>query len=160
MSDYTMRVPVSNFEDAAILAGQLRKRGKVIVFTNGCFDLLHPGHLEILERSREMGDFLFVGVNTDKSVVRLKGPLRPVQTLESRTAILSSLRSVDCVVPFSEDTPLELIKKILPDVLVKGGDYTVERVVGGEVVIKNGGTVKIVPLIHGFSTTSVIKRSN
>ncbi len=160
MSDYTMRVPVSNSEDAAILARQLRKRGKVIVFTNGCFDLLHPGHLEILERSRDMGDFLFVGVNTDKSVVRLKGSLRPVQTLESRTAILSSLRSVDCVVPFSEDTPLELIKKILPDVLVKGGDYTVEKVVGGEVVIKNGGKVKIVPLIHGFSTTSTIERSN
>ncbi|MCK5840891.1 MAG: D-glycero-beta-D-manno-heptose 1-phosphate adenylyltransferase [Candidatus Sabulitectum sp.] len=160
MSDCTMRVPVINSEDAAVLAHQLRKRGKVIVFTNGCFDLLHPGHLEILEKSREMGDFLFVGVNTDKSVARLKGPLRPVQTLESRTAILSSLRSVDCVVPFSEDTPRELIEKILPDVLVKGGDYTVERVVGGEVVIKNGGKVKIVPLVHGFSTTSIIKRSN
>jgi len=160
LSDYTMRVPVSNSEDAAILARQLRKRGKVIVFTNGCFDLLHPGHLEILERSRNMGDFLFVGINTDESVVRLKGLLRPVQTLESRTAILSSLRSVDCVIPFSEDTPLELIKKILPDVLVKGGDYTSEKVVGGEVVIKNGGKVKIVPLIHGFSTTSIIKRSN
>lgn len=155
-----MRVPVSNSEDAAMLARELRKRGKIIVFTNGCFDLLHPGHLEILERSREMGDFLFVGVNTDKSVVRLKGPLRPVQTLESRAAILSSLRSVNCVVPFSEDTPLELIKKILPDVLVKGGDYTVEKVIGGEVVIKNGGKVKIVQLIHGFSTTSIIERSN
>ena len=160
MSDHAMRVPVINSEDAAILARQLSNTGKVIVFTNGCFDLLHPGHLEILERSRDMGDFLFVGVNTDESVVRLKGPLRPVQTLESRTAILSSLRSVDCVVPFSEDTPLELIKKILPDVLVKGGDYTIEKVVGGEVVIKNGGKVKIVPLIHGFSTTSIIERSN
>ncbi len=160
MSDHTRRTPVINSKDAAVLACELRKSGKIIVFTNGCFDLLHPGHLEILERSREMGDFLFVGVNTDESVARLKGPLRPVQTLESRTAILSCLRSVDCVVPFSEDTPLELIEEILPDVLVKGGDYTVDKVVGGAVVLKNGGKVKIVPLIKGFSTTSTIERSN
>lgn len=158
MSKRIDRVPVYNAEDAAVYADTKRRSGKLIVFTNGCFDLLHPGHLEILERAREMGDCLFVGVNSDDSVARLKGPARPVQTLECRSAILSSLRSVDCVIPFEEDTPLKLIQKILPDILVKGGDYTADEVVGAEVVIANGGRVKIVPLLEGHSTTSIIRK--
>ncbi|MCK5131359.1 MAG: D-glycero-beta-D-manno-heptose 1-phosphate adenylyltransferase [Candidatus Sabulitectum sp.] len=158
MSNYTRRAPVTTAEDAVILACKLREQGKQIVFTNGCFDFLHPGHLEILEKSREMGDSLFVGLNSDDSVARLKGPSRPIQPLESRAAILSSLRSVDCVIPFSEDTPLELIRKILPDILVKGGDYTVKQVVGAEIVIGNGGEVEIVPLVKGYSTTCIAER--
>lgn len=157
MSDCTNRVPVVSVEDAASLARELRKQGKQIVFTNGCFDLLHPGHLEILEKSREMGDCLFVGLNTDDSVIRLKGSSRPVQSLESRAAILSSLRFVDCVIPFSEDTPISLIEKILPDVLVKGGDYTVRQVVGAEIVMGNGGRVEIVPLLEEYSTSSIVR---
>lgn len=160
MSDCIVRAPVFSAEEAARLACELREQGKYIVFTNGCFDILHPGHLEILEKSREMGDSLFVGLNSDDSVARLKGTSRPVQSLESRAAILSSLRSVDCVIPFSEDTPLELIKKILPDVLVKGGDYTVKQVVGAEIVIENGGRVEIVPLKKGYSTTLIVGKTN
>jgi D-beta-D-heptose 7-phosphate kinase/D-beta-D-heptose 1-phosphate adenosyltransferase len=128
------------------------------VFTNGCFDIFHPGHLEILEKARMQGDFLFVGVNTDDSVKRLKGTARPVQPLESRVAVLSGLRSVDCVVPFSQDTPLELITEILPDVLVKGGDYTEDQVVGAGVVRQNHGDVVIVPLLDGYSTTLIVEK--
>ncbi len=156
MSSYSERAPVLSFKEAAAFAADIRENGKCIVFTNGCFDLLHPGHLHILEVSRGKGDYLFVGVNTDNSVSRLKGESRPIQPLESRTAILSSLRSVDCVIPFSEDTPLELVKLILPDVLVKGGDYRQDQIVGADAVIGNGGRVEIVPLLHGHSTTSTI----
>lgn len=159
MSNFVKRAPVLTMEDAVSFATELRKQGKQIVFTNGCFDLLHPGHLEVLEQSRKLGDSLFVGVNTDDSVVRLKGPSRPIQQLQTRTAILSCLRSVDCVIPFADDTPLELIKKILPDILVKGGDYSVEQVVGAEVVISNGGKVEIVKLLDGYSTTSIIEKT-
>ncbi|RKZ04287.1 D-glycero-beta-D-manno-heptose 1-phosphate adenylyltransferase [Candidatus Fermentibacteria bacterium] len=136
----------------------MRKQGKRIVFTNGCFDIFHPGHLEILEKARMQGDFLFVGVNTDDSVKRLKGTARPVQPLESRVAVLSGLRSVDCVVPFSQDTPLELITEILPDVLVKGGDYSEDQVVGAGVVRQNHGDVVIVPLLDGYSTTLIVEK--
>ncbi len=158
MSDCVWRAPVLSAAEAAGLAHRLRKQGKRIVFTNGCFDLLHPGHLEILEKARMQGDFLFVGVNTDDSVRRLKGDARPVQFLESRVAVLSGLRVVDCVVPFSQDTPLELITEIIPDVLVKGGDYAEEQVVGADVVRENHGDVVIIPLINGYSTTLVIEK--
>lgn len=136
---------------------QFRAPWFTVVFTNGCFDLLHPGHLEILEKSREMGDMLIVGLNTDESVSRLKGPSRPVQSLENRAAVLSCIRFVDCVVPFPEDTPAELISVLLPDVLVKGGDYTVETVAGSETVLKMGGRVEIVPILEGHSTTALLE---
>jgi len=152
-----MRAPVLTAELAGELACSLRKQGRLIVFTNGCFDLLHPGHLEILQKSREMGDWLFVGLNTDDSVKRLKGDSRPVQNLQSRSAVLSCLRFVDCVVPFPEDTPLRLINIILPDVLVKGGDYTVDQIVGADTVLRNGGRVETVALVRGHSTTSIIE---
>lgn len=158
MSNYILRAPVVSATEAAGLADSLRKQGKRIVFTNGCFDIFHPGHLEILEKARMQGDFLFVGVNTDDSVKRLKGTARPVQPLESRVAVLSGLRSVDCVVPFSQDTPLELITEILPDVLVKGGDYSEDQVVGAGVVRQNHGDVVIVPLLDGYSTTLIVEK--
>jgi len=141
---------------AAHFVGDLRARGLTVVFTNGCFDILHPGHLEILEKASDMGDILVVGLNTDSSVERLKGSGRPVQPLESRASVLSCIRFVDCVVPFEEDTPLELVRLLLPDVLVKGGDYSTDTVVGADTVLANGGRVCIVPLLPGFSTTSLI----
>lgn len=157
MSKFPERAPVVEADEASRLAVKLRRQGRKIVFTNGCFDLLHPGHLTILEKSRALGDFLFVGLNSDESVARLKGPSRPIQSLSGRAAVLSSLRSVDCVVPFSQDTPFELIKKILPDVLVKGGDYTIEQIVGADTVIENGGRVEIIPLVKGYSTTVLVR---
>jgi len=151
------RAPVMTACEAVKFLEQRRAPWYTVVFTNGCFDLLHPGHLEILEKSRAMGDLLVVGVNTDESVKRLKGPSRPVQSLDSRVAVLSAIRFVDCVVPFSEDTPEELISVLLPDVLVKGGDYTVDTVVGAETVLRMGGRVEIVPVLKGYSTTALLK---
>lgn len=156
MSDLVMRAPVLTAEQAGELTCLLKKQGKRIVFTNGCFDLLHPGHLEVLQKAREMGDWLVVGLNSDNSVKRLKGAARPVQNLESRAAVLSCLRFVDCVVPFKEDTPLLLIEMLLPDVLVKGGDYSANLIVGADAVIRNGGRVETVALITGHSTTAII----
>jgi len=127
-----------------------------VVFTNGCFDVIHAGHVHILRRARRMGDRLIVGVNTDPSVRRLKGEGRPVNPLEARLEVLSEFRSVDHIVPFDEDTPLRLIGAIKPDVLVKGGDYTRDTVVGGETVTAYGGRVEIVPLLEGFSSTGIL----
>jgi len=135
-----------------------RQHGKV-VFTNGVFDLLHPGHVELLERSRAEGDLLVVGVNTDASVRRLgKGSDRPIVPEGARTRVLAGLAAVDCVVLFDEDTPLDLITALTPDVLVKGADYTVERIVGADVVQARGGRVVRIPIVAGFSTTSIIER--
>lgn len=132
--------------------------GKKIVFTNGCFDILHNGHIEILSQAAESGDVLVIGVNADASVKRLKGNTRPVNNETFRSLMLASLTIVDAVVIFEEDTPLSLITDIEPDVLLKGGDYTIEQIVGAEEVIKSGGEVKIVPLVKGFSTTSIIQK--
>jgi rfaE bifunctional protein nucleotidyltransferase chain/domain len=125
--------------------------------TNGCFDILHPGHVSYLQKARAMGDRLIIAVNDDDSVKRLKGPERPINTLDRRMALLSALECVDWVVPFSEDTPERLICKILPDVLVKGGDYKPEEIAGGECVSQNGGEVQIIEFIEGHSTTDIIK---
>ncbi len=130
----------------------IKAAGCRVVFTNGCFDLIHPGHVLVLSRAASLGDFLFVGLNTDESVRRLKGPGRPVQTLEARASVLSSLRSVDYVVPFSEDTPYELIAALMPHVLVKGGDYRAEEVVGGGLVRE----VVIIPTLAGHSTSAIL----
>ena len=129
--------------------------GKKIVFTNGCFDLLHAGHIHSLNQAAALGDKLIVGLNSDASVKRLKGERRPIQQEQNRALILASLFMVDAVVVFEEDTPLEIIKKIMPDVLVKGGDYTPESVVGAKEVIANGGKVEIISLIEGLSTTNL-----
>jgi len=129
-----------------------------LVFTNGVFDLLHPGHVDILLAARREGDALVVGVNSDASVKRLKGPGRPVRTLEERSYVLAALAMVDAVVAFAQDTPLELILHLRPDVLVKGGDYTPDTVIGSREVRGWGGRVTIVPLTAGQSTTSIIER--
>lgn len=139
-------------------AAQWRLLGKTISFTNGCFDILHEGHIYSLSQAASEGDILVVGVNADQSVKRLKGEDRPVNNGHSRALLLASLLLVDAVVIFEEDTPLQLITALLPDVLVKGGDYTVDQIAGAKEVIANGGKVIINPLLEGFSTTALITR--
>ena len=131
---------------------------KQIAFTNGCFDILHQGHLEVLSQAATLGDILVVGINTDASIKKLKGKDRPVNDQLFRARMLAALTMIDAVVLFDEETPLELIRIIEPDILVKGGDYTIEQVVGAEDVIKNGGEVKIIPLVKGYSTTALIQK--
>ncbi|MFO0861527.1 MAG: D-glycero-beta-D-manno-heptose 1-phosphate adenylyltransferase [Phycisphaerales bacterium] len=135
-----------------------RRAGQKIVFTNGCFDVLHAGHVALLDQAAKHGDFLVVGLNDDASVKRLKGPTRPVNTQEDRAKVLGSLGSVGSVVFFAEDTPIKLIEAVKPDVLVKGGDYTKDKVVGHEVVEKHGGCVVLIDLVEGRSTTNTIKK--
>lgn len=147
-------------DEAAVMSAELRANGSRIIFTNGCFDIIHPGHVHILRKARALGDVLFLGVNTDDSISRLKGPTRPFITLEARVQLLLELRSVSFVVPFDEDTPLKLIKKIVPDVIVKGGDYTIDSVVGADFVESHGGRVEIIPLMKGFSSTAIITALN
>jgi rfaE bifunctional protein nucleotidyltransferase chain/domain len=137
---------------------RLRLLGKTIGFTNGCFDILHQGHIFSLSEAAKECDFLIVGVNSDASTKRLKGPSRPVNDEQSRSLIIASLVITDAVVLFEDDTPLELIKTIMPDVLVKGGDYSVDQVAGAKEVIANGGRVVINPIIQGFSTTGLIEK--
>ena len=132
-------------------------RNKTVVITNGCFDLLHPGHIAYLEQARALGDRLIVAVNDDDSVTRLKGKNRPINSVYNRMAVLAGLRSVDWVVSFSEDTPARLIGAVKPQVLVKGGDYTVDQIAGANFVIKEGGSVKILDFIEGCSTSSIFK---
>jgi len=135
-----------------------RLQEKKIVFTNGVFDILHEGHIASLSEAASYGHVLIVGVNTDASVKRLKGESRPVNNEKSRSLILASLVITDAVILFDEDTPQTLISALLPDVLVKGGDYTIDQIVGASDVLANGGDVKIVPILEGFSTTSIIQR--
>jgi D-beta-D-heptose 7-phosphate kinase/D-beta-D-heptose 1-phosphate adenosyltransferase len=135
-----------------------RASGETIVFTNGCFDLLHVGHVTLLEECRRFGSKLVLGLNSDASVCRLKGPTRPVVAERERARVMAALAAVDAVVLFAEDTPLELIRVLRPDVLVKGGDYTVETVVGHEEVLATGGRVEIVPTVEGFSTTNLVRK--
>jgi len=137
---------------------ELRKAGTRIVFTNGCFDLIHPGHVLYLQEARSLGDVLIVGLNSDESVRALKGPPRPYQDEQSRALILLALRPVDLVSIFPEDTPLELIRAVRPDVLVKGGDYRPEEVAGREVVEASGGSVRIVPYRAGYSSSRLVGR--
>ena len=137
-------------------ASQWKKEGKKIVFTNGVFDLLHKGHIYSLSQAARQGDVLIIGLNADSSVKKLKGDSRPINDQASRTLLLASLIMVDAVVIFEEDTPLKLITSILPDVLVKGGDYTIDEIAGAKEVIANGGKVVINPILDGFSTTAII----
>lgn len=137
-----------------------RQDGKKVVMTNGCFDILHSGHVDYLSKAKELGDVLIVAVNSDNSVKRLKGDSRPINKLQDRLMVLSSLQAIDWLVEFEEDTPKELIEAVLPDVLVKGGDYEVEDVVGGDTVCKNGGEVKIVKFLPTYSTTDLISKIN
>jgi D-beta-D-heptose 7-phosphate kinase/D-beta-D-heptose 1-phosphate adenosyltransferase len=137
---------------------QWRFSGKTIAFTNGCFDILHAGHIASLSEAAKVADILIVGLNADSSVKGLKGPGRPVNNEESRALLLASLCMVDAVVLFSEPTPLELIKLVMPDFLVKGGDYKIEEIAGAREVLSAGGNVLINPIVEGFSTTSIIEK--
>ncbi len=131
---------------------------KTIAFTNGVFDILHEGHIKVLSQAAAFADVLIIGVNSDASVKRLKGNNRPINNQQSRSLILASLIMTDAVIVFDEDTPLNLIKSVMPDVLIKGGDYTSSTIVGADEVIANGGRVKIIPLEEGFSTTGIIEK--
>ena len=146
-----------NREKTARQASEARDAGKIVVFTNGCFDLLHSGHVTLLEIASGEGDLLIVGLNSDSSVTRLKGEGRPVQSEAERAEALLKIEVVDVVTIFSEDTPLELIDSIKPDVLVKGGDYSSDEIVGADIVLSRGGEVVRVPLLEGISTTRIIK---
>lgn len=135
-----------------------KKENKKIVFTNGCFDLIHLGHIEVIARSADLGDILIIGVNTDNSIKRLKGPNRPIVEEISRAKQLAALEFVDAVVFFDEDTPIDLIKVINPNVITKGGDYNTDQVIGNDIVIQNDGEVVIIPLTQGYSTTSILEK--
>jgi rfaE bifunctional protein nucleotidyltransferase chain/domain len=148
------------FERDALIDEFGHPRELRVVFTNGCFDVLHRGHVEYLAAARRMGDVLVVGVNSDDSVCRLKGPGRPINPEGDRATVLAALEAVDAVTLFSEDTPLALIQRLLPDVLVKGGDYEVSNIVGASEVAAAGGEVVVVPLVPGRSTTNILQRMN
>ncbi len=135
-----------------------RQKGEKIVFTNGCFDLIHLGHIEVLARSADLGDRLIIGVNTDISIKNIKGENRPIIEEDSRVKQLAALEFVDAVILFNESTPNKIINYIKPDIITKGGDYKTEKVVGYETVIKNNGRVVIIPLTQGFSTTSILNK--
>ena len=132
--------------------------GDKVVFTNGCFDLIHLGHIDYLEKARQLGQKLVVGLNTDSSVSRIKGQGRPVTDENNRARVLAALSFIDLVVLFDEDTPYELIRELTPDILVKGNDYLAENIVGSDIVIENGGEVKTIELVKGYSTTSIINK--
>jgi len=132
--------------------------GEKVVFTNGCFDILHQGHIEVLARTADLGTKLVVGLNSDSSIQKLKGENRPIIQEQSRAILLASFSFVDAVVLFSEETPINLINTLLPDVLAKGGDYEIETIVGYEIVQKNGGQVILVPFVDGFSSTTIIEK--
>ncbi|MDI1353917.1 MAG: D-glycero-beta-D-manno-heptose 1-phosphate adenylyltransferase [bacterium] len=156
-----LRDKIITKEVAAKRLNALRKAGKKIVFTNGCFDILHPGHVDYLSQARDLGDFLVLGLNTDRSVKKLeKAPNRPINSEQTRALVLAGLACVDAIVWFDEVTPYELIKYLQPDVLVKGNDYAVETIVGYDVVKARGGAVITIPMLDGYSTTALIKKIN
>ena len=135
-----------------------KQAGEEVVFTNGCFDIIHRGHIEVLAQTADLGDRLIIGLNSDTSIQKLKGKNRPIIEEQSRAILLASLEFVDAVVIFSEDTPINLISTLLPDVLAKGGDYEIETIVGHEIVQQKGGKVKLVPFVDGFSSTTIIDK--
>lgn len=155
---HVVQEKIFTLADLLLRIEQIRMPGRKISFTNGCFDILHRGHIASLSQAAAESDFFVVGVNSDSSTKRLKGEGRPVNDEQSRALLLASLLIVDAVVIFDEDTPLELIKSIRPDVLVKGGDYTVDQIVGAPEVIGWGGRVVINPIVAGFSTTGLIRK--
>lgn len=153
------RTKVKSPASAARWIRGLQKKGKKVVFTNGCFDLIHSGHVTYLEQARSQGDALVVALNGDESVRRLKGKDRPLNALEDRARVMASLACVDCVTWFHEDTPGELIDELLPKVLVKGGDWPVEKIVGAQTVLDHGGKVKSLTFVEGRSTTKIIEKA-
>jgi len=153
-----MNQKIRSLEELTAQLEHDRGKGKKVVFTNGCFDLLHVGHIRYLQQARRMGDLLVVAINTDDSVRKLKGPSRPVQPEQDRAEILAGLECVDYVVSFEQDTPLSVIEHLKPDVLVKGADWPVEQIVGREVVEGSGGRVATISYVEGVSTSALIER--
>lgn len=149
---------ILEIDDFIEIREKLRSEGKKLVFTNGCFDIIHRGHVEYLNQAKSLGDILIVGVNSDRSVRGLKGDDRPVNTEKDRAFIIDNLKSVDFVVIFDEDTPINIIKKIIPEFLVKGGDWKEEDIVGWDVVKQNGGKVMSLQFIDNYSTTNIINK--
>lgn len=151
-------MPSSQVKQLLPKINKLRKQGKSIVFTNGCFDLIHAGHVRLLNKAKQYGDILIVAVNSDSSLRKLKGPGRPILNIKDRLEILKNLKCVDFAVPFREDTPFEIIRDIQPDVIVKGGDYSEEKIVGGDIVKSRGGKVVSGIFVKGRSTTGIISK--
>ncbi len=145
-------------KDNIEIINRIKAERKKIVFTNGCFDLLHVGHIRYLAQAKKLGDFLIIGLNSDSSVKELKGEDRPINSFEDRATLLSAIESVDLVIMFEEQTPENLIKDIVPDILVKGGDYNIEDIVGYQTVIQNGGQVKTLSFYEGYSSTNYINK--
>jgi rfaE bifunctional protein nucleotidyltransferase chain/domain len=148
---------VKNIDELTAIRNDLKRQNKKVVFTNGVFDILHAGHVDYISKAKEKGDVLIVGVNSDSSVKRIKGELRPIVPQHERALIISSLKPVDYVVIFDEDTPHEIINKLIPDVLVKGADWSIENIVGREIVEANGGKVETIEFVNDQSTTNIIK---
>lgn len=161
MSDFNtiLKNKILNQEELIKIVNTYHFFKKKIVFTNGCFDILHPGHVYYLNQARSLGDVLIVGLNSDDSVKKLdKGFERPIHPQDKRASVLAALLCVDYVCIFDEDTPLQLIQKVKPDVLVKGGDYTIDKIVGADFVQSYGGSVEIIPLLPGYSTTDIVNK--
>ena len=149
---------IYSLSDLKIQSDKWKENGEKIVFTNGCFDLLHRGHIEVLANTADLGDKLIIGLNSDSSIKYLKGENRPFMDEISRSILLASLQFVDAIVFFSEETPYKLIETLVPDVLAKGGDYKVTEIAGNEVVLENGGEVILFPFIDGFSSTKIVEK--
>jgi rfaE bifunctional protein nucleotidyltransferase chain/domain len=149
---------ITNIEKILKIISNAKQNKQKIVFTNGCFDIIHSGHCKYLSEAKQLGDILIIGLNTDASIKRIKGEMRPINNEINRAFVLASLRSVDYVVLFDEDTPFNLISKIIPDVLVKGSDYEINNIVGADIVMQNGGQVITIPLVEGQSTTNIISK--
>lgn len=147
-----------SLEEFLEIRKRLKEEGKKVVFTNGCFDIIHRGHVDYLNRAKALGDYLVVALNSDESVRRLKGEGRPINKLEDRAFVVANLKAVDFVVSFDEDTPFEIISAIIPDVLVKGGDWSIENIVGRDIVEANGGKVYSLPYVENYSTTNIINK--
>jgi rfaE bifunctional protein nucleotidyltransferase chain/domain len=154
----TTATKIVSLADARAKVKQWQTQGFKVVFTNGCFDIIHLGHVDYLEKARNLGDKLVLGLNTDDSVSRFKGPERPLQDQHSRARVLAAFQFIDLVVLFNEDTPLNLISELLPDILVKGSDYLTENIVGADVVKRNGGEVKTIDFVSGYSTTRIVEK--
>ena len=154
----TLKNKIFSLENLKTQVEKWKAKGEKLVFTNGCFDIVHQGHIEVLARTADLGTKLIIGLNSDSSIERLKGKNRPIIKQQSRAILLASFSFVDAVVLFSEETPINLISTLLPDVLAKGGDYKIETIVGHEIVQKNGGKVILVPFVDGFSSTTIIEK--
>ena len=148
----------NSYTELAEKASTWQSQGELVVFTNGCFDIIHPGHVDYLTRAKELGQRLVMGVNTDASVSKLKGSHRPIQSEDARLQVLAALECVDALVLFGEQTPFDLISTVKPNILVKGGDYTIDTIVGADIVMQNGGRVEIIPFLEGYSTSAIEKK--